>query len=160
MSLESYRNRLNNGAHSTAASKKYRAHSLKAMDVTFTKDPAFRECRILGEDVDAKFLAYTKNSISKDAIDYHLQFRPGVKYPLGTYVDIPVNDDEEFSTWLIVDRDNHPLFYRYNILLCNWTFKWVANGKVYSCLGAIRSRNSYNAGTWTDEKLSIIVGTL
>lgn len=158
MILENYRNRLSHGQSDSG--KFMREHSLRTMDATFRRDPAYRKSKINAEYVDTKFLAYTKNSISKDAIDYHLVFRPGVTYPLGTYVDIPVNQDDEYTTWLIVDRDNHPIFFKYNILLCNWLFKWIANGKVRSCLGAIRSRNSYNSGVWADERLSLIVGTL
>lgn len=117
------------------------------MDNTFTRDIAYRKCYINGEPVDAKYIVHTYYTISKDAVDYHLQFRPGIHYPIGTYVDIP-DDVNEYHTWLIVARSDEPQFVKYNVLKCNWTFKWMDGEIVRECLGVLRSRNSYNSGLW------------
>lgn len=119
------------------------------MDKTFKNDIAYRVCYIDGEPVDAKYIVYTYYSISKDAVDYHLQFRPGVHYPIGKYVDVP-DDTGKYNRWLIVGRSDEPQFVKYNILKCNWTFKWIKNDVVYEQLGVLRKRNSYNSGLWTD----------
>lgn len=119
------------------------------MNETFTNDIAYRLCYIEGKPVDAKYIVHTYYSISKDAVDYHLQFRPGVHYAIGTYVDIP-DDTKTYNRWLIVGRSDEPQFVKYNILKCNWTFKWIYEGKIYECLGVLRSRNSYNSGLWHD----------
>lgn len=119
------------------------------MNQTFKNDIAYRVCYIDGEPVDAKYIVYTYYSISKDAVDYHLQFRPGVHYPIGKYVDVP-DDTGTYNRWLIVGRSDEPQFVKYNILKCNWTFKWIKNDVIYEQLGVLRKRNSYNSGVWTD----------
>ena len=47
---------------------------------------------------------------------------------------------------LIVGRSDEPQFVKYNILKCNWTFRWIADGVIHECLGVLRARNSYNSG--------------
>lgn len=108
------------------------------MDATFLRDVATKACYINNELVYAKFQKYTTYSISKDVIDYHLQFMTGVHYPEGTYVYIP-DDTGMYSPWLIVGRDDDSQFIKYSILKCNWTLWWIHNGKLLSCLGVIIS---------------------
>lgn len=160
--LELYRKRL-------AVQGEYMGEALKKqsdmiMDATFNRDIAYRLCYIDGKPVDAKYIVYTYYSISKDAVDYHLQFRPGVHYPIGSYVDIP-DDTNTYNRWLIVGRSDEPQFPKYNILKCNWTFKWIVDGQIYECLGVLRKRNSYNSGLslaplyWKQRKaFSLIAG--
>lgn len=141
--LELYKRRLKaSGTHMGDALKK---QSDMIMDKTFKNDIAYRVCYIEGKPVDAKYIVHTYYTISKDAVDYHLQFRPGVHYPIGTYIDVP-DDVGEYHTWLIVARSDEPQFVKYNILKCNWTFKWMDGDIVRECLGVLRSRNSYNSG--------------
>ena len=108
------------------------------MNETFTNDIAYRKCYIDNTPVDAKYIVYTYYSISKDAVDYHLQFRPGIHYPIGTYIDIP-DDVGIYNRWLIVGRSDEPQFVKYNILKCNWTFRWIADGVIHECLGVLES---------------------
>lgn len=119
------------------------------MNATFTRDIAYRKCFIDGEPVDAKYLVHTYYTISKDAVDYHIQFRPGVHYPIGTYIDIP-DDIGEYHRWLLVNRSDEPQFPKYNALKCNWTFRWISDGVVYEQLGVLRMKLSYNSGIWAD----------
>lgn len=130
-------------------------NSIQLMNATFKNDPAYRIATINNEKIEIKYFVSQKYSIAKDQVDYLIQFRPGVHYPIGTYIDIP-DDVGDYHTWLIVGRNNEPLFVKYNILMCNWTFKWIYKGKVHSCLGVIRSRNSYNSGVWTDYMVTSI----
>lgn len=122
---------------------------------TFMHDPHTKPIRVYfpEKDIDVetygKYQYSTKYSIAKDQVDHHLQFRPKEHYPLGCYVDIPA-DDGTIETWLIVGRDDNPQFVKYNILKCNWNFKWIIDNTIYSCTGVIRSRNSYNSGVWND----------
>ena len=138
-----YKRRLSSrGEHMGQALK---SQSDVIMDKTFKNDIAYRKCYINGKPVDAKYIVYTYYSISKDAVDYHLQFRPGVHYPMGTYVDVP-DDVGNYNRWLIVGRSDEPQFVKYNILKCNWNFKWIKDGVIYEQLGVLRKRNSYNSG--------------
>ena len=135
-----------------AATGSYMGEALKKqsdqiMDATFTRDIAYRKCYIDGNAVDAKYVVHTYYSISGDAVDYHIQFRPGVHYPIGTYIDIP-DDIGEYHRWLLINRSDEPQFPKYNALKCNWTFKWIDNGVIHEVLGVLRSRNNYNSGLW------------
>lgn len=145
--LDLYKRRLlANGTYMGDALKK---QSDMIMDNTFTRDIAYRKVLINDEYVDAKYIIHTYYTISKDAVDYHLQFRPGVHYPIGTYVDIP-DDVGTYNKWLIVARSDEPQFVKYNVLKCNWTFKWMDVNVVHECIGVLRMRNSYNSGVWHD----------
>jgi len=144
------------------------------IDTTFTRDPNYKRVYILTKDgwqyEDAKYQFHVANSILKDSVDYYLQFRPKVHYPVGSYVIVPddtsfdINLTEEqlenpFSQpvsertqwWFIVGRDDARSYVRYNILKCNWNFQWIWKGKVMNCFGAIRVANSYTSGVWRDE---------
>lgn len=140
------------------------------INYTFTEDPDYKIVRILKQDgwhlEDAKYQYHVTQSISSNAVDWYLQFRPGVHYPIGTYVLIPDDDetmprtfDEEkhffaesrkkaiedgrhSRLWFIVDRNYATHFVRYNIVRCNWTFRWIYRGKIQSVIGAIRNANS------------------
>lgn len=141
---------------------------------TFTADAQYKRVYILTRDgwkwEDAKYQRHSKLSILKDAVDYYLQFRPKVHYPIGSYVFVP--DDTDFDInisgheldnpfslpneritqlWFIVGRDDAAAYVRYNILKCNWKFQWIYKNELYSCWGANRSANSYTSGKWTDE---------
>lgn len=145
--LDLYKRRL--AASGSSMGQALKNQSDMIMDNTFTRDIAYRLCYIDGNPVDAKYIVHTYYNISKDAVDYHLQFRPKIHYPIGTYVDVP-DDVGAYNRWLIVGRSDEPQFVKYNILKCNWNFKWIANGMIYECLGILRARNSYNSGLWHD----------
>lgn len=127
-----------------------------AIDKTFKRDASYREVivthipsNINHEKYDAKFSIHTRRSITGDAEDYFLTFRPHVRVPIGAYVDIP-DDEGVLQTWLVVLKDDKPQFPMYYVLKCNWTLKWVVGNKVYKVLGCLRNQNSYNSGLWTD----------
>lgn len=141
---------------------------------TFTGDPTYKRVYILTKDgwkwEDAKYQFHTAPSVSKDAVDYYLQFRPKVHYPIGSYVIVP--DDTDFDInlsesekrdpfsqpiekrtqwWLIVGRDEANANVRYMILKCDWEFKWIYKGRIMSCWACSKSANSYTSGVWRDE---------
>ena len=150
------------------------------MDFTFDQDPNYKQVRVLTDIgwmlVDAKYQYHVAPSISKDAVDYYLQFRPNVHFPIGTYVIVKDDmakslhtfeeDKKLFSLeyqrrvqemdnqpqlWMIVGRNNATQFVRYNILKCNWNFQWIVDGEIKNCIGCVRNANSYTSGIWTDE---------
>lgn len=145
--LELYRRRVSSQGKYVGEALKKQSDTI--MEQTFSHDIAYRICYINNEPIEAKYITHTYYSISKDAVDYHLQFKPGIHYPIGTYVDVP-DDTETYNRWLIVGRSDEPQFVKYNILKCNWTFKWIKDGVIKECLGVLRKRNSYNSGLWTD----------
>ena len=131
------------------------------MEKTFLNDLHTKKVRVHNsyKAIDvwtyAKYQSVSVFSVLKDQIDYRIQFKPGEQYPIGCYIDIPNNDDE-YETWLLVGRDDHPQFPRYSVLKCNWTFKWILNQTIYSSLGVLRSRNSYNSGVWNDGFFTVV----
>lgn len=144
------------------------------LNTTFNGDVNYKKVYILSKDgwkfEDAKYQKHTTPSILKDNVDYYLQFRPKVHYPIGTYVIIPddssfdinLSDDElenpfnqdvsnRTEWWLIVGRTDSDSYVRYSVLKCNWNFQWIYDGKIQSCYGCSRNANSYTSGQWTDE---------
>ncbi len=136
------------------------------MDHTFTRDPNYRianlydsNMNLLEKDIEIKFQSNVKVTLAKDQVEYNVQFRPNYfpeklyikedgKERLGFYMDIP-NNLGEMEKWLILAK-NDRVFTRYTVLKCNWTFKFIANRKIYSILGILRSSNNYNSGVWSD----------
>ena len=144
------------------------------INATFTNDPTYKRVYILTPDgwqwEDAKYQFHFAQSIAKDDVDYYLQFRPKVHYPIGCYVLIPDDTDpvlelteDELANpflywehyqkrmWMIVERDNQNAYVRYNVLPCNHVFKWIYDGQKYSILGSVRAANSYTSGQWVSE---------
>lgn len=171
--LEMYQKRMSfQGANIGDVMKR---QSDKIMNESFKRDVDYRRAKLYDqnhkflEEVDIKFKKNLNYSISKDAVDFLVQFRPMYHpekkytlYPtdidengkaiverLGFYLDIP-DDTGDINTWLIVGKSDNNQFVTYNVLKCNWTCRWIKNRVVYKCLGCIRSRNNYNSGEWSD----------
>lgn len=121
--------------------------------------------------VDIKYIVDTYQTMDKDQVTYHLQFKPyyesNVSYyedvfekrynslfPLGLYIDIP-DEKGHFNKWLIVDKANYydSQFVTYQILPCDYVFQYVLEGEKYQIAGCLRSQNSYNSGVWRDYKV-------
>lgn len=137
------------------------------MNTTFTRDKGYYSCPLYNRDgllleknVDLKFQYSQNYTINKDQVEYLVQFRPEYcpekiyqdedkKERLGFYLDIP-DECEEIRRWMIVGRNHKNDFIRYNVLECNWTFKWIYDGVIYETLGVLRNRNNYNSGVWSD----------
>lgn len=154
--------------HGSSVSDSLFAQANEIMDKTFTNDLGYRQCRLfnrsmelLDENVEIKFQHSQNYTINKDQVEYLAQFRPGY-HPerkfidddgverLGFYLEIPNKNTGLKEMWLILGKNDKNNFIRYNMLKCNWTFKWIKDGVIYSCLGVIRNRNSYNSGIWSD----------
>ena len=149
------------------------------MNATFTGDTGYKRVYILDPErgwhyEDAKYSKHAIVSILKDAVDYYLQFRPKVHYPIGVYVFIPddTSDDigfKEFEPvdpfqdegfdlnklWMIVNKNDDAQFVRYNVLKCNWDFRWICkvHGKMelMHVIGCSRSASSYTSGLWRND---------
>lgn len=175
MNISSYKNYLSSRGNTLGQVK--RTQSDVIMNNTFTLDPTYKKVYILTKEgwkwEDAKYQFHSAPSISKDAVDYYLQFRPKVHYPVGSYVIVP--DDTDFDInlsegerlnpfsqpienrkqwWIIVGRDEANAYVRYMILKCDWDFKWIYKGKMMNCWACSKSASSYTSGRWTDEYTS------
>lgn len=171
MDINQYKNYLS--SHGKTMGQVKRNQSDVLMNSTFTIDPAYKKVYILTPDgwkwEDAKYQTHSAPSISKDAVDYYLQFRPKVHYPVGSYVIVP--DDTSFDInlteeellnpftqpiekrtqfWIIVGRDESNAFVRYMILKCDWELRWVYGGKLMTSWGCSKLASSYTSGVWVD----------
>ena len=172
MNITSYKNYLSSRGNNLSQVK--RSQSDVIINNTFTLDPTYKKVYILTKDgwkwEDAKYQFHTAPSISKDAVDYYLQFRPKVHYPVGSYIIVPDDTSPDINLvgseisnpfaqpiekrtqwWLIVGRDEANAYVRYMILKCDWDFRWIYKGKLMSCWACSKSANSYTSGVWRDE---------
>ena len=172
MDIATYKNYLSSHGRSLGEIKKNQSDKL--MDYTFDRDPTYKKGMLYNanleplEIVEFKFQKAQVYTINKDQVEYFVQFKTGYhpekknntgsqmfhlydddKERLSFYLDIP-DDSGDVYKWLIVGRNNDNAFVRYNVLQCNWTFEWMIDRQYYSCLGVMRSRNSYNSGVWSD----------
>lgn len=123
--------------------------------------------------IDIKYIINGSQSLSRDDVDYHIQFKPdagievpyyteffgdryGAEYPVGLYCAIP-DADGVYNRWMVVAtaNNNDTLFPTYTVLRCDYVFQWVYDGKCYQMPGVKRSQNSYNSGIWTDFKITV-----
>ena len=101
---------------------------------------------------DVKFIRKEEQAFASQAVEFFVQFKPGIEYPIGTYIDIP-NHVGEQQRWLIVDRSEELQFIRFNILRCNYTVKWVKENYIWECLSVVRNINSYSTGIYRGETI-------
>lgn len=122
--------------------------------------------------ISIKFIAHTKQTLSKDFISYHLQLkqsqsenvipyykekfkeRYGATFPIGMYLDIPDNKGR-YNRWLVVSQAdyNDVQFSDFELLRCDYVFQWVIDGKKMQMAGVLRSQSSYNSGVWVDYRI-------
>ena len=111
--------------------------------------------------VDVKLIKHTSKTYEKDAVTYHLQFRPYYDdvpdwytknfidmyrstFPMGCYIDLQ-DSKGNYNRWLIVDEVNlyGTQFITWEILPCDYIFQWMMDGKKHQLAGVKRSQNSY-----------------
>ena len=168
--FEDYRKRM--ARRGKNVSEALRTQSNMVMEQTWTRDPNYRQVYVVRMNsglpevtaahdlIDVKFNIKTYQSITSDEVAYMLQFRHGEekRHPeiaLGSYVYME-DEDHEWKWWLICHLDERPQFRQYQILECNWTFGWVAGGKIYYCLGVQRVQQSYNSGSWDGDRFTFV----
>ena len=180
ITLEDYQNMLLSKGNNLSEIRKNESDMI--MNATFTGDVGYKKVYILSKDngweyVDAKYGKHASYSILKDAVDSYLQFRPQVHYPVGTYVFIPDDTSPEIGfydyqpenpfkdanftvnrLWMIVGRDDATQFVRYNIIRCNWNFRWIyklhGEYQIMHVWGSVRNANSYTSGVWTADYMT------
>lgn len=122
--------------------------------------------------ISAKYIVDSYQSMDKDQVSYHIQFKPSQEcnvdyyaemfekrydtlFPLGLYIDIP-DAKGQYNKWLIVDKANYynPQFITFQILPCDYIFQWIYENKKYQIAGVLRSQNSYNSGVWSDYRIT------
>ena len=185
--LADYKTRL--GMHGQNNGQARKSHADQIVEATWYNDLATRTCYLFDFEhdpqpyqlndltpdetmqtpVDLKYIVYSSQTYAKDAITYHIQFKPSedgndslvpyyeelfknrydASFPCGLYALIPDNHGV-YNKWLIVDTANYndPQFSTYEVLRCDKVFQWIHQNKKYQMCGVLRSQNSYNSGIW------------
>ena len=153
-------------------SETLRMQSNMVIEQTWNRDPNARKVYVVRVDsglpevteehelVDVKFNVKTYENIQSDEPSYWMQFRHGAEkfnpdIAVGSYVYME-NEDHEWTWWMIQDIDARPYFRQYQILECNYIFKWILEGKIYNCLGIQRVQQSYNSGSWDGDRFTFV----
>ena len=154
---EAYRKRM--AARGKNMSEMLRTQSNMVIEQTWDRDPNYRQVYVVKvnsglpevtvghELIDVKFNIKTYSNITSDEPSYWMQFRHGEekRHPeidIGSYVYMQ-DEDGEWKWWMIQHLDERPSFRQYQVLECNYTFKWITDGKIYTCLGIQRVQQSY-----------------
>lgn len=149
-----------------------RMQSNMVIEQTWDRDPNFRRVYVVKvnsglpevtekhELIDTKFNVKTYSDIKADEPSYWMQFRHGEekRHPeigVGSYVYME-DEDGEWKWWMVQHLDERPSFRQYQILECNYTFRWITDGKIYSCLGIQRVQQSYNSGSWSGDRFDFV----
>ena len=167
---EAYRKRME--ARGKNMSEMLRMQSNMVIEQTWDRDPNYRQVYVVKvnsglpevtvehELIDVKFNIKTYSNITSDEPSYWMQFRHGEEkrhsdIGIGSYVYME-DEDGEWKWWMIMHLDERPSFRQYQILECNYTFKWITNGKIYNCLGIQRVQQSYNSGSWDGDRFGFV----
>lgn len=165
-----YKHRM--AARGNNMSEMLRMQSNMVIEQTWDRDPNYRQVYVVKVDsglpevtmehelIDVKFNVKTYSDIKADEPSYWMQFRHGEEkrhseIGIGSYVYMQ-DEDGAWKWWMIQHLDERPQFRQYQILECNYTFKWIAEGKIYSCLGIQRVQQSYNSGSWDGDRFTFV----
>jgi hypothetical protein len=168
--FDAYKNRI--AARGRNMSEMLRMQSNMVIEQTWDRDPNYRQVYVVKVDsglpevtvehelIDVKFNVKTYSDIKSDEPSYWMQFRHGEekRHPeigIGSYIYME-DEDGEWKWWMIQHLDERPAFRQYQILECNYTFRWIADGKIYSCLGIQRIQQSYNSGSWDGDRFTFV----
>lgn len=105
--------------------------------------PEYSSYEDFEDPIDAHFELKGTYNLNSGESPYYLTFRPGElarrpEIKVGAYVSIP-NVDNVPEWWMIVFIEDDNELNKLYILKCNWTFRWVVDGKIYSHLGVLRN---------------------
>ncbi len=167
-SLNAYRKRItHNGVTSTPEALRNDARMIK--EASWDQTSTLFHCKLYRHkegtygteyewiaDEDVRFTRVESQNVKSNEVDFKIEFRPSVRYDIGTYIDIPDEDTGKMQRWLIAHKDNEIPFTRYHILRCNQLFKWIYENHVWQSFGVIRGVNSYSSGQKKGEYFSYL----
>lgn len=114
--------------------------------VTQGVPPAYDYTDEFEDVIYAHFNKHKNYNVGGNAVDYKLVFQLNVvedhpEIKVGSYVCIQ-NAQGKLQYWLItyIEEENDLVVCR--IMLCNWSLKWIANGKIHECLGVLRGESA------------------
>lgn len=151
--LDAYKRKIKSQGGSMANALRNQSNAI--LNHSFKNDVGYKEVIIDNKNVDARYYTNKSTTITGDSVDYLLQFRPNVTYPVGTYVSIP-NNYNVYEDWLIVANSDDVMFPKSNILKCNYDLKWVCDKRIMEYKAVIRS--SGDGGVEFKQYMSLVDG--
>lgn len=155
------------GAGKSTVGSRLKQNSSIIENITFTNNVNYNRGMLYDwdmnelEEVDFKLEKHRTNVAEEREIEYFIRFRPGYnpeykfkdkffrqdgKERLGFYLDIPDDDKNTVTKWILAGKDDKEIFDRYNAFKCNWCFEWVdKDDKYHSCVGVLRDYNDSSA---------------
>lgn len=126
--FEAYKSRLHN---SGGSNRGYVAESMRmAKEAAFTDSQSYKEVYINGKKYDARILEDVSDTVKNGNGNYKIEFRPGVLFYPGTYIQIK-NAFGHIDNWLIIDVLDDMFFPKSLIKKCNYNLKWKSrNGNI------------------------------
>lgn len=125
------------------------------MEYAFADMTTYKRVKVDGTYYDARFLEDRKDTVESAAGNHRIQFRKGVHFPVGTYIEIP-NEEEVYEKWLLVSDVDAVQFPKNCILKCNYNLKWIYNNRLIEYPVALRTKNSYTDGVKQAEEFNTL----
>lgn len=125
------------------------------MEYAFADMTTYKRVKVNGTYYDARFLEDRKDTVESAAGNHRIQFRKGVHFPVGTYIEIP-NEEEVYEKWLLVSDVDAVQFPKNCILKCNYNLKWIYNNRLIEYPVALRTKNSYTDGVKQAEEFNTL----
>lgn len=125
------------------------------MEYAFADMTTYKRVKVNGTYYDARFLEDRKDTVESAAGNHRIQFRKGVHFPVGTYIEIP-NEEEVYEKWLLVSDVDAVQFPKNCILKCNYNLKWIYNNRLIEYPVVLRTKNSYTDGVKQAEEFNTL----
>lgn len=97
--------------------------STNIREAKFTEHVGYMKVLVNGFEYDAHFTPSTEFSANENEGSYFIEFRHGVEFPMGTYIQIP-RENKGYEPWLVTARPDNVLVKRVSIQKCNFLMKW------------------------------------
>lgn len=94
------------------------------LDLSFNATTSYKRVIVNGEYYDARIISDSKTTTRGGTGNYVIQFKSGIRFNAGTYIDIYNDAKEKYEKWMIIYDMDNPLFNKPLIKKCNYLLKW------------------------------------
>lgn len=101
-----------------------RGQSQKIKEITFNDSQSYKQVYVDGQAYDARIIQDVSDTVKSGSGNYQIEFREGVLFYPGTYIEIE-NAFHEFDTWMLMDVSDDLFFPLHPIKKCVRSIRWV-----------------------------------
>ena len=80
------------------------------LDSSFNATTNYKRVIVNGEYYDARIISDSKTTTRGGTGNYVIQFKSGIRFNAGTYIDIYNDAKEKYEKWMIIYDMDNPLF--------------------------------------------------